>query len=96
MIIKIVDSPLKNKRYRAELKDGRKIDFGLRGGFTYIDGADTLVRTNYWRRHLGNKTENRLIHDLVLSPSLLSAYVLWGQSRSIEKNVSVLNKLLGK
>ena len=96
MIIKVYDSHLKMKRYRAEVqtKDGiKKIDFGLKGGSTYIDGVDKSVRTNYWRRHLGNVTENKLINNLIISPSLLSAYLLWGQSRDLQKNIDTLNKL---
>ena len=94
MITKVYSSPIKNKRLRAEVetKGGlKKIDFGLRGGFTYIDGADKSVRANYWKRHLGNTTENNLINNLVPSPSLLSAYLLWGSSRDLQKNVNALN-----
>jgi len=32
MIIKIEKSPLKNKRFRVYLNNGRKFDFGLKDG----------------------------------------------------------------
>jgi len=107
MIIDIKPSPLKTKRYRATIKmhdnSIRQIDFGLKGGVTYIDKLPngTPLRTsherrNYLARHLGNKTENKLISNLIPSPSLLSAYLLWGPTKNFETNVKELNKLLKK
>jgi len=101
MITDIRPSPLKMKRYRATIKmhngTEKKIDFGLKGGSTYIDGDRTnKERENYLKRHLANKTEKYLIENLIPSPSLLSAYLLWGPTKSLEKNVSELNKLWKK
>lgn len=101
MITDIRPSPLKMKRYRATIKmhDGteKKIDFGLKNGSTYIDGERTKQeRENYLKRHLANKTENKLINELIPSASLLSAKLLWGSSKSLEKNVDELNKLWKK
>jgi hypothetical protein len=96
MITKIYNSPLLNKRFRADIKtkDGIKtFDFGLRGGYTYIDGATDLVKKNYLKRHMGNAIENRLITNLVPSASLLSAKLLWGPTRNLNKNISELNKM---
>ena len=98
MIIDLRPSPIKNKRYRAKLKmhDGseRNIDFGFPGASTYIDGdRTTQERHNYLKRHLANKTEKYLIENLIPSPSLLSALLLWGKHKSLEKNVEELNKL---
>ena len=98
MIIDLRPSPLRTKRYRAtiSLHDGteRKIDFGLKDGVTYIDNMRTKQeRHNYLVRHLGNKTEKKLIENLVPSASLLSAMLLWGPSKSLEINVETLNKL---
>lgn len=90
-------SPKPTKRFRAEVetKEGTKtIDFGLKGAFTYLDGADKTVRENYWKRHLGNPVEHRLIRRLILSPSLLSAYLIWGHSRNVHTNMRALNRLL--
>ena len=101
MIIDVRPSPLKYKRYRATiLKDNgeeMKIDFGFPGASTYIDGDRTKKeRENYLKRHLANKTEYELINNLIPSPSLLSAYLLWGPTKSLEKNVNELNKLWKK
>jgi hypothetical protein len=106
MITDIRPSPLKNKRYRATIKmhdgisgsDGQakllKIDFGLKDGVTYIDGMRTTQeRRNYLARHLANPIERKLIENLVPSSALLSAALLWGKHKSLEKNVEELNKL---
>jgi hypothetical protein len=107
MITDIKPSPLKTKRFRATVLEhnGKEkiIDFGLKGGVTYIDKLPngTPLRTsqerrNYLARHLGNKTEQKLITNLIPSPSLLSAYLLWGPTKSLEKNIEELNKLWKK
>jgi hypothetical protein len=106
MIIDVKPSPLKTKRFRATIlkhdgksgSDGQpkvlKIDFGLKGGVTYIDNMRTTQeRYNYLQRHLANPIEKKLIENLVPSPSLLSALLLWGKHKSLEKNVEELNKL---
>lgn len=93
MIISLVTPSRKaNKRYDAILDDGKIISFGLRGGKTYIDHKDKQLRFNYWARHYANKTERRLIKNLVPSPSLLSAMLLWN-SEDLDKNVEILNSL---
>lgn len=99
-IIKIINSPLATKRFRAEVetKDGIQIiDFGYKRngqyGTTFIDGADAVKKNNYWKRHLANETEFRLIKNLIPSPSLLSAYILWGHTRDVGKNRQRLNDL---
>ena len=91
-------SPLKMKRFRATIlkHDGTKqrIDFGLKDGVTYIDGMRTTQeRHNYLQRHLANPIERKLIENLIPSPSLLSAVLLWGKHKSLEKNVEELNNL---
>ena len=93
MIIKLENSPLPMKRYRVVLNNGKQYDFGLRSGYTYVDGATDQVRKNYLKRHLGNPTEYKLIHALIPSPALFSAYLLWGKYRSVDKNIKHLNSL---
>jgi len=36
------------------------------------------LRANYWKRHLANRTEDERITNLVPSPALFSAMLLWG------------------
>jgi hypothetical protein len=100
MIIKLTDSPLPFKRYRVFMDNGDKprstlkhFDFGLKDGTTYIDHKDKILRENYLKRHLANTTEKHLIQNLIPSPALFSALLLWGKHTDIKKNVIELNKL---
>jgi hypothetical protein len=93
-IIRIEQSPIKHKRLRAILNDGSHVDFGLDTGSTYIDHKDPEIKYRYWARHYANKTERYLIDNMIMSPSLLSAYILWGAYPSIKKNVEWLNHKL--
>lgn len=93
-IIRIESSPKKSKRFRAILDDNSHIDFGLLGASTYIDEKDTKKRFNYWSRHYANKTERQLIDNMIISPSLLSAYLLWGPYTNLKNNITWLNKKL--
>jgi hypothetical protein len=95
-IINIIDSPVKNKRYRVLMDDGKHYDFGLQNPTygTYIDHHDKIRRQNYRKRHLGNKYERALITSLTPSPSLFSYYLLWGDKTNINDNIKLLNKAL--
>lgn len=93
MIVSIENSPIKHKRFRITMDSGKTFDFGLEGGSTYIDHHDKTIRKNYWKRHFANKTEKQLITNLVPSPSLFSALLLWGESISLETNIRKLNEL---
>jgi hypothetical protein len=93
MIIKISSSPLKTKRYRVYMDTGKHYDFGLKGGYTYIDGRTKNERINYRARHMANDTEYKLIDNLVPSPALFSYYLLWGPYDNLDKNIDHLNSL---
>jgi hypothetical protein len=92
MIVELKPSPKPMKRYRVIMDTGKSYDFGLKGGETYIDHKDKKKRNAYWARHCGNDTERRLIDNLVPSPSLFAARLLWGDYTDIEKNISQLNQ----
>lgn len=94
-IEKVEKSNRKNKKLKAILSDGKEVHFGLEGSFTYTDGATKEKRDSYLKRHMGNKIEKHLIENLIISPSLLSAYILWN-TNDIDKNVKILNDLLKK
>ena len=83
----------KGKRYTAYFADGKRISFGLKGGETYLEHKDKVKRYNYWKRHYGNDKERKLIKNLIPSPALLSAMILWGNSTDLDKNVEYLNHL---
>ena len=70
---------------------GKHYDFGLKDGHTFIDEGNIKKREEYWRRHLANKKEYTLITNLVPSPATFSAFLLWGQSKSLEENIKFLN-----
>jgi Family of unknown function (DUF5754) len=93
-IIKLVKSEKKDKKYTAILSSGKKISFGLLGSVTYVEGGSEEKRKAYIARHEGNPREKQLIKSLTISPALLSRYILWGESKNIEKNISILNSLL--
>ena len=96
MIVEIKNSPLEFKRYRVIMDNGKKYDFGLKGGRTYIDHHNKMLRKNYWKRHLGNPTEKKLIQNLVPSPALFSAVLLWGNYTTLKENAEDLNKMWTK
>jgi len=96
MITEITNSPNKNKRYRVILNNGKHYDFGLKGGETYIDHKDKIIRHNYWARHMANKKEKQLITNLIPSPALFSAMILWGPHKTLKENTIALNELLEK
>lgn len=94
-IIKIVNSPKKNKRFRIYMNDSKFYDFGLKNPVkgTYIDHKDKKIRENYRKRHLNNKNEYDLITNLIPSPSLFSFYILWGDYDNINDNIKMLNNM---
>jgi len=94
MIKDIINSPVKNKKYRAIMSDGSKIDFGLKSSITYLDHKYKTKRNNYRARHLGNDREYYLIKNNIPSPALLSYYLLWGPYTTLHQNINYLNELL--
>ena len=98
MILSIGDSPRKGKRFRIIYKydSGVKkaFDFGSPGANTYTDGASEKTRDAYRRRHLSNPNERMKIEDFIPSPALFSFYITWGETRSVFKNIEILNGLM--
>jgi hypothetical protein len=92
-ILKVVKSDRKDKKLKAILDNGKEIHFGSDVSQTYTEGASKQKRDNYLKRHLRNPNEKRLIENNVMSPALLSAYILWN-TPSLEKNIEILNKKL--
>ena len=99
-IMKIDRSNKLGKRFKVILNNGEEYNFGQefsdgKHPQTYIDGASKEKRDNYIKRHLGNKTENQLINNLVPSPSLFSMYLLWN-TPNIDENIKILNGMFKK
>jgi len=98
-ILDLIASPKLNKRFRIKIQEGDDVktyDFGYDGGSTYIDNQDTKKRAAYWARHCGNSTEKQLIDNLIPSPALFSARLLWGSSSDLCDNLVELQKDFNK
>ena len=93
MIEKITLSNKTNKRFDITMNSGKIYSFGLKDGSTYIDHHDKILRSAYWARHYANGKEKQLILNLVPSPALFSAFILWGKYTHINDNIRYLNKL---
>ena len=88
MLLEVVKSNRKNKRYMALFSNGKKSHFGLDTGSTYIDYHDIIKRFNYLKRHEVNEEWND-----PYKASTLSAYLLWGNHKSLKKNIKEFNKV---
>ena len=93
-ITELIESPLENKKYRAFTNDGKHYDFGQKGSKTYLDHNNQYLRENYRKRHLANEKEYYLIDNAIMSPALLSYYLLWGNYKKLEDNIQQLNNRL--
>lgn len=92
-IIKLEKSKVKGKKYTAILDDGKRINFGSDVSVTYVEGASKEKKESYIKRHLGNETERNRINNLILSPALLSYYLLWN-TNNLDENIKILNRKL--
>lgn len=97
MLLSIKPSPKPNKRLRAtfRLESGKlqTIDFGYKGGETYIDHKNKDKRRAYVARH--RPREENIWRNTGKAPASLSRYVLWGPSTDIEKNIEFYKKKYG-
>ena len=71
MLLEVVKSNRKNKRYMAIFSDGKKSQLGLVTGSTYIDQRDIIKRFNYLKRHEVNEEWNYPYKAGTLSSYLL-------------------------
>jgi hypothetical protein len=92
-ILKVVKSDRKGKKLKAILDNGSEVHFGSDVSQSFVEGATKQTRDNYLKRHLANPIEKRLIENNVISPSLLSAALLWN-TPSLQENIKILNKKL--
>ena len=88
MLLEVVKSNRKNKRYMAIFSNGKKSHFGLDTGSTYIDHHDIIKRFNYLKRHEVNEEWND-----PYKAGTLSAYLLWGNHKSLKDNIKEFNKV---
>ena len=57
--------------------------FGVKNSFSYIDGADDKIRRAYLARHAKD-----IINQDPMTKGNLSYYITWGDSKSLNKNIS--------
>ena len=90
-LLEVVDSSNPKKRYTAVFDvDGRrkKVNFGDPTMESYIIHHDKERRENYRSRHAKDLKTND-----PLRPGFLSYYLLWGKSRSLDKNIATYKRL---
>ena len=87
MILNIIPSTRKNKRFTAIFDDGTKTHFGQAGGNTYIDHQDKNKRLNYHKRHISDlETKNPK------RAGYLSFFLLWGKKDNLKDAIDAYNK----
>jgi hypothetical protein len=85
--MEIKPSTRKNKRLMAVFSNGKTIHFGNLGSQTYIDHHDIDKQRNYIKRHQPNED-----FENPYSAGALSRWILWGDSRNIDKNIRNFKK----
>jgi hypothetical protein len=93
-ILNVVKSNRKGKKYTAILDNGKEVLFGSDVSQSYVEGASDEKRESYLRRHMANTVEKHRIDNFIMSPALLSAYLLWGSTRNLDDNIKILNRLI--
>ena len=92
MKLVITKSTAKNKRLKAVFtdKDFKKtINFGFKGGSTYIDHKDKTKRKNYRARH---SVREKKFYGSPLHASTLSYFILWGESTDLNESINLFKK----
>ena len=72
----------------AIFSDGKKTHFGQEGGSTYIDHHSVNKRFNYLKRHDVNED-----WDDPYKAATLSAYLLWGNNKTLKEKIRDFNKV---
>jgi hypothetical protein len=91
-MIQLLFSERPDKRFVAIYED-KVYYFGSPTGTTFIDGATEKQKDNYKKRHYANAVEKHRIDNLIMSPALLSWYLLWN-TRDLAENVRLLEGML--
>lgn len=85
--MRLVRSPIEGKKWRALFDDRTHTDFGAAGMDDYTITHDKDQRLRYLTRHRKNENWNN-----PKSAGALSRYILWGDSTSIEANLSAFKR----
>ena len=76
----IKPSSRRDKRFMLVMGD-KAVHFGSASGETFIDHGDLKKRENYIKRHGVNEDWGKI------NPGSLSRFILWGDSKNINKNI---------
>ena len=86
-LVSIVRTPNKRKEFIATfaLDNGKNkvVRFGTNSNYVLNKNKTVKDRVNYRKRHRANERWSN-----PLTPGSLSRYILWGESRSLQKNIS--------
>lgn len=88
-LVSIKKSIKPTKKYTATFKVGDKVKmvhFGAEGYTDYTLGASDETRDAYRARHRNDRINEPM------TPGALSYYILWGDSRSLNKNILLFKK----
>jgi len=87
MLLKVIQSPRKDKRYLAIFENGKKTHFGQEGGNTYLDHKDKNKREAYRKRHAKDLDTNDPYRA-----GYLSYWLLWGDDTNLQSAIKSYNK----
>jgi hypothetical protein len=94
-ILIVINSPIYDKRFRAIFNNNTHLDFGMRWSECYIDHHCPKRRLGYWKM-IYNSNEKELLYWLMPSDTLLTTYLLYGETTDLIKNIEILNNELKK
>lgn len=93
-LVSVKRTPEEDKEFLAifERSDGKenRVRFGTKSNYVSNPDKTKEDRKNYIARHKVNEDFND-----PMSPGALSRWLLWGESRSIEKNIRAFKKKFG-
>ena len=90
ILIHFGKSPRVGKKYIMRFENPKAtINFGSDVSTTYVEGATEQTRENYIKRHKVNEDWGSI------NAGSASRYILWGESRSIKKNLKNYIKRFG-
>tara|TARA_B100001250_G_C19765050_1_gene774325 strand:- start:285 stop:635 length:351 start_codon:yes stop_codon:yes gene_type:complete len=84
----------KDKRFKVTMKNFPNMEdhshhFGSKGGKSYIDSRTDQEKKNWFSRHKDDKGFNNIHSGIYYSKNLL-----WGDNKSLKKNIKDLEKKL--
>jgi len=87
----VTPSNRKGKKLQARFSNGKTVHFGTDSNFVFNKDKTERDRTNYKKRHGQNPREKKALRDPT-SAARLSMDLLWGDSRSLRKNIAAYRR----